>query len=1304
MRQKRPYPRLYRLVALVLAPAQVLLAVPAAAQEMKAAKTTAPPPPKVAANRSVPKVALPPDMPVFSERPTDPEFLRARVFAEPLVPVGSSTSPAENKALAKALLDYLSRGGGDTTEPIETFLKSHPATPWRAALLTDLGIVYRDTGYFSRALAAWEEAWALGKSAEAPNARAIADRALGELLALNSGLGRSETIEALLAEARTRDVRGSASEKVAEATQNLWLMKNRPEASFRCGPYALNSVLRAMAADSYKPNQAISDYPSTTKGTSLAEIDNLANKAGMSLQMAKRAPGAEVLLPAVVHWKAGHFAAIVKHEGDRYLVQDPTFNSELWVRQAALDEEGTGYALVREGSLPSGWQRVAQAEGATIWGKGQTTASDKNAYSSSDYGTFCPTRRQSFGMPVYGIHFMLVNLFLTDTPVGYTPPLGPAVQFEVRYNQREVYQPQIFYYSNLGPKWTFDWISYVQDDPSNPNANAFLYLRGGGGEDHTGFSVGTQSYAIQHTSRAVLVRTASSPIRYERRLPDGSVEVFAQADGAATYPRKVLMTQAVDPHGNTVNYTYDSSLRLVSVTDAIGQVTTLAYDLSTDPLKITRVTDPFGRSAHFEYDASGRLSSITDVIGMRSQFEYGAGDFIQALTTPYGTSTFVTGESGINRWIQATHPLGGTERIEYMGSNSPLPNDPAATVPTAFSTADGHFENPNSFYWDKRAYAQYGADYTKARLIHWMHTPDGTRTSGVKYSERAPLENRVWYAYPGSFNITEGTSTSPTKVARVLDDGTSQMYQYQYNAIGKRIQAVDPLGRETDYVYGNNNTPDAVPASGIGMDLLQVKRKNGSNYDVLATYTYNPQHLPSTVTDARGATTAYTYNDAGQILTITTPPAQGHSQGATTTYTYDTNGLLTQISGPVPGATTSFTCDGYGRRRTSTDAAGLTLTYDYDAFDRVTQVTYPDGTSEQTTYNRLDAEGKRDRLGRWTRVFHDALRRVVVTRDPAGGTTQYRYGDSGGGCPSCGGGGDELVALIDPNGNQTSWTYDGQGRVVQETRADGSSESYTYDTTTSRLKQKTDRKGVTTTFSYNLDNKLAGKTYSDSTPAVTYAYDAVTGQMLTAANGTDTLTWTYDNMDRIASEASTRNVSTVGYSYDDAGNRAALTLNGSGYLTYAYDQQSRLTGITYGSRTFGFGYDTASRRTSMTYPNGVVTGYTYDTESRLTSLGAGLGSTPITSFTYGLDAVGNRTSKTTLDWTENYGYDAANRLVSTDRSASTPSRWRFAYDPAGNRTGDQTDDAAMAGTFNNLNELLGRQAGGALTFRGTTNE
>ena len=89
--------------------------------------------------------------------------------------------------------------------------------------------------------------------------------------------------------------------------------------------------------------------------------------------------------------------------------------------------------------------------------------------------------------------------------------------------------------------------------------------------------------------------------------------------------RKIFLTQLIDPFGNAVSLTYDANLRLVAITDAIGQVTTLSYEHPTDIYKITKVTDPFGRFATFDYDASDRLIKITDVIGLTSQFTYDDG-------------------------------------------------------------------------------------------------------------------------------------------------------------------------------------------------------------------------------------------------------------------------------------------------------------------------------------------------------------------------------------------------------------------------------------------------------------------------------------------------------------------------------------------------------------------------------------------------------------------------------------------------------------------------------------------------------
>jgi RHS repeat-associated protein len=1338
-----------RILVSLLASGQILLGIPAAASPQPGGQPAASEATGIQVNRRLPRVSPVPTEPAFSDWPTTDEIFRARVFDEPLVPVHGEPSREENRALARAVAAYHAAGGGERTESFQALLEAGAIPSWRASLLLNLGLVWKATGRPSRALRCLAESWAIARTATSDRGRAVADRAIAELAQLLARLGHVTQLMKVLAEVEGRPIGGTAAELLRLARESTSQMQTRTDMSFRCGPIALGRLL-GHETPSLAGDLRILQYPSSPRGTTLREMRDLASTVGRPMRAVRRVdPSGGVLVPALVHWSVGHFAALVEERNGRYLIMDPVFGHEKWISRSAFDEEASGFALITPGGdLPWGWRDVDADEADRVWGRGATPSNDPeqckpcNPKSGGDQGgCHGPT---CTGMARYAVHSMLVSLNLVDTPVGYSPPRGPAVQFTATYNQRDSFQPQIFSYWNLGTRWTSDWLSYVTDDPTDPAQPVTVYIQGGGQETYTGYDPGTARYALHRESRARVSRPSTSPLRYERLLPDGSLAEYAQPDGALTFPRRVFLTRLADPQGNSLTLTYDATLRLVAVTDAIGQVTTLAYEHPADILKVTKVTDPFGRAARLEYDAQGRLQKITDVIGIESMFEYSATDFVQGLTTPYGRQVFREGGVGTQRWIEATDPLGGRERVEYLSLTSAIPAHEPVAAPTGFNANNNILNTRNTFYWSKGAYQAARGDYTKAQILHWLHTLDGTQTGGSLESEKKPLEHRVYYAYPGqAVSWWEGTSTSPSKVARTLDDGTTQLYQYEYNARGHKTKETDPLGRETVYVYGTNNVPDANPTTGEGMDLLQVKQKNGSGYDLIESRTYNAQHQPLTVTDAAGQATTYTYLPNGRLETVVSPARNGPGgqpltiSERTTTYEYFPDdapagaGALKKVTGPSTpqgSPTSEYTYDAHGRVRTTTNSDNYTLTYDYDALDRRRKTTYPDGTYEETTYNRLDAEGRRDRLGRWSSTFHDPLRRVVATRDAAGDTTQYQYGGSG--CTSCAGGGDRLTKLIDPNGNATTWDYDLQGRVTSETRADQAQWLYTYEATTSRLRTVTDPRGNVKTYSYYLDDNPQSTTYSVAagtapTANVGYTYDPAYNRVATMTDGTGTTTYASYTVTspptlgagQLASVDGPLANDTVSYGYDELGYVATRGLPGFA-SSLTYDALGRLGSETTPVGMFTYAYDSVtSRPLSLSYPNGQATSYSYFAnggDHRLQQIKhLAPGGATISQYDYTHDSVANL-----LTWSQQvgtnpaklytFGYDAANQLTSARVSGPNPlpapSRFGYAYDPARNRTAEQLDDAVMGASYNNRNELTSRQAGGALVFKGAVDE
>lgn len=943
---------------------------------------------------------------------------------------------------------------------------------------------------------------------------------------------------------------------------------------------------------------------------------------------------------------------------------------------------------------------------------------------------------EPMGMAHYSVHALLASLHVKDTPIRCLTPHGPSLGFTAAYNQRDSQQPLTFRYSNLGPKWTFNWLSYVSDDPNSQLPAVGVYMPGGGGELYS-YNGSTQAFDRNPRSHALLVRTANG---YERNLPDGSKQIYDLSDNAGNYPRRFFMTKIVDPAGDFVTVEYDISSRVTSVKDQLGQGITLSYALTDDYYKITKVTETFPtppsmpRSATFEY-TNGQLTKITDPIGIQSVFHYATGtDFIDSLQTPYGTTTFTTGQSSSTRWIQITDPMNGQERVEYLETTNAIGGS-ETVAPNASGITNSGLNLTNTFYWDKKAMADAPGDYTKARIIHWAKKADQT-ASGFVASEKAALENRVWHTYLGQSDSNHvGSSGNPIQTARVLDNAnpttSTQIWSYDYyDQTGNLKKSVDPKRRVTTYKYDDATQIDLLAVyqqnpSGVSTDPYGVEA------DKIAEYGRYTLHKPQDVYDAAHQKTVYTYTAYGQIETVTNP------RNEMTTYAYGDGsgghplGFLRSVTSPPfndSSAVVSYTYDNVNRMYTVTNEAdNYVITTDHDELDRPQLITYSDTpqTTTEYTYTKfvdgvdtgikvLEANRIKDRRGRFTFREYDGNRRLskVIERiqnsPVVNRVTQYVW------C-SCG----SLTTIIDPDTHPTNFLYDVQGRVRRKVFADNTGVDYLYEGqsapntagTTSRLKSMTDALNQTTTYDYFKDDDLKQVAYTGaihSTPNVNFTYDPNYNRVTSMDDGSGTTLYDYCEVTatpplgagRLKSVDGPLSLTTdkIVYSYDALGRMTSRSINGV-VSSVVYDSLGRLDTsdnvLGHFSRVYDGATHVTPRLKTLNYPNGQTANYAYFDNSKdrrlqtvqdLTS-----GSVNISKFDYAnYDAEGQ-----VGDWTKTLGqssaiasthtYDLVDEVtnVTNTVAGSSPTSFTYTYDAAGNRLSDNTANY----TPNSLNQI-----------------
>jgi RHS repeat-associated protein len=733
-------------------------------------------------------------------------------------------------------------------------------------------------------------------------------------------------------------------------------------------------------------------------------------------------------------------------------------------------------------------------------------------------------------------------------------------------------------------------------------------------------------------------------------------EAMDEGEGEVTYPPMYLSSQE-DEYGNAVTYERDENGRLLSMTDANGNTTTVTYD---DDGHVTQIEDAFGRILSYTYDEAGRLASQTDISGQTTTYTYDDQNRITSMTGALGTTSYTYegtegGDGGTSGYSAPGEPMGYAKRttVEYPDGSK------------AEYFYDG---NGNYWYVAPEDYVEYTSEHNNS-------------------SEDVPKTKWKVEEVAGQAKITETTSPSGARTSYEFDGDT-----------GELIGTTDPLGNESGATYNDQGNPLTMTGPD-GKTLTLVYAENGEDVtavkdpenNTVATYTYNDKHQILTATDADDNTTTNTYTTWGDPETVT------DAAGKTTTYHYDDDRLLTSID--VEGDTiVSYTYDSRQRVKTQTDASGFTVTYDYDDADRVIKTTYPDGTHEDVSYAACcGAMGDKpayvtDRSGRGTEYDYDAMGRPIRVTDTAGNQVEYEYDLNG-----------NLTRLVDSNNNATRFEYNADGLVSRKIYADDTYETYTYDDAGNLIGHR-DAMGNVVNYAYDEAGRLTTIDYPHDAD-VTYTYDAL-GRVAASTDGIGTTEYSYDDLGRLISEDGPWDDDTITYTYDTLGRRTALGINGTTQASYAYDDLDRLTSVTKGTSTFGYTYDGASDMlTQLTLPGGAKTEYSYDTMQRLTGVQSlkSDATTNISNFVYGYNDRDVRTSvEKTLGagstQTINYTYDDIDQLTHEQSTETTPLLDKeYSYDAMGNRTSSSVSGTSTSYASNDLNQITQASVGGVDT-------
>ncbi|MER6612810.1 putative T7SS-secreted protein [Streptomyces xantholiticus] len=397
-----------------------------------------------------------------------------------------------------------------------------------------------------------------------------------------------------------------------------------------------------------------------------------------------------------------------------------------------------------------------------------------------------------------------------------------------------------------------------------------------------------------------------------RTAPDGTVESW-------TYDGEGNCLSHTDAMGATTRFTYTDFDLLTSRTYRDGA----RYEFSHDTnLRLTRVTNPQGLTWDYTYDVAGRLVTETDFDGRALSYDYDASGRLAARANGLGQTI---------RFDRDT--LGRIIRKDAEGAVSTYEYDvfdelAAATGPDATL---GRLRD---------RYGRLVSETVNGRTLSFSHDAVGRRTG-----RRTPGGSTSTWSYDTAGRRTELTSS------------------------GRRLSFThDVLGRETTRHIGDFAVLTSSFDTMGRLTDQEVAADSGRRLQHRA-YTYRADGALVGITDALSGARRFDLDPAGRVTAV-------HAQGWTEQYAYDDAGNQTEASWPPTHPSHSATGarayegtriasagavryehDGQGRivlrQKTRLSRKPDTWRYEWDAEDRLTAVTTPDGTVWRYAYDPL---------------------------------------------------------------------------------------------------------------------------------------------------------------------------------------------------------------------------------------------------------------------------------------------------------------------------------------------------------------